>query len=340
MSKSKSRQPSRQASAASKNGSGGTARTAALSKAPAKDAVDDAPESTERDAATSPIVDASNKSTAGRVVADVSASAIKETPASKSSKGVSAKAAPAKAVPNTPALRPVPNTPAGIGGKALSRDAAKYERRVAERQTRYLAERRRRRNRMITAISVVLALVIIIGGIYFVVRQSTATSVKATSHASQGSYQEAIYNSTYPPVDSVYCDQLEQSIEHIHAYVAIYIDGKASPLPAYVGIPQGSSGNATCFYWLHTHDASGIIHIESPSNEVFTFGQFRDEWDQQFVSLGFPPELLLNGWKIWINGKVYNGSLASVPLEAHNIITLAYNSPNVKPVTTYNWGSL
>jgi hypothetical protein len=246
-----------------------------------------------------------------------------------------------KTVPNTPPLKTVPVTPPGINGRPLSRDAAKYERRQAERQSRYLAERRRRRNRLVATISIILALAVIGGGIYYFVHQSVTTSSSTVSqHAAQGSYQEPIYNSTYPPVDSVYCDQLEQSIEHIHAYVAMYIDGKASPLPAYIGIPQDQSGNATCYYWLHTHDSSGIIHIESPSNEVFTFGQFRDEWDQQFQSVGFPPELLLNGWKIWINGKVYNGSLASIPLEAHSIITLAYNSPNVKPVTTYNWGSL
>jgi hypothetical protein len=108
-----------------------------------------------------------------------------------------------------------------------------------------------------------------------------------------------------------------------------------------VGIPQDSSGNVTCYYWLHTHDTTGIIHIESPVDEVFTFGQLRDEWSHQFVSLGFPPELLLtNGWTIWVNGKIYTGSLYSVPLAAHNIITLAYNSPKVKPITTYNWGSL
>ena len=368
MSKSKSRQPSRQVSAASRSGSGGTARTAALGKATAKVAVEDTPESTERDEATATTVDAASKPT-GEIATDEAAKqetsddkttktltskptakiAEDDVSASKTAKAgvatpASGKSTPAKAVaksvPNTPPLRPIPNTPAGIGGKALSRDAAKYERRQAERQSRYLAERRRRRNRIITAISVVLALVIIGGGGYFVFHQYTSSSSTANTHAAQGSYQEQIFNSTYPPVDSVYCDQLEQSIEHIHAYVAIYINGKASPLPASVGIPQSSSGSATCFYWLHTHDTSGVIHIESPSNEVFTFGQFRDEWDQQFVSLGFPPELLLNGWQIWINGKVYNGSLASVPLEAHNIITLAYNSPGVKPVTTYAWNGL
>lgn len=363
MSKSKSRQPSRQLSAGNRSGSNGAA---SLHKATAKVAVEsasedtehaaeqetsiatvaaeDASESTEQEASVAKTAQAvASKATAKGAADEASTGTAKETSAAKSAKAASGKAVPAKvtakAVPNTPALRSAPGTPAGAGGRMQTRDAAKYERRQAERQTRYLAERRRRRNRIVTAISVILIVALVGAGTYWVIRLNTASA--AQTKAGQGTYQEAIFNTNYPPVESVYCDELEQSVEHIHAYVAIYINGTASPLPANVGIPQDSSGNATCFYWLHTHDTTGVVHIESPSTEVFTFGQFRDEWDQQFVSLGFPPELLLTtGWKIWIDGKVYNGSLASIPLEAHSIITMAYNSPNVKPVTTYAWNGL
>lgn len=153
--------------------------------------------------------------------------------------------------------------------------------------------------------------------------------------------QEAISNSTYAPVDRVHCDQLEKMALHIHAHVSLYINGKIRPLPANVGIPRDASGKAICFYWLHTHDASGVIHIESPVKELFTFGRFRDEWYQKFQNLGFPRQLFLNsGWTIWINGQRYPGTLESIPLAAHSLITLAYNSPNVTPDTHYIWGRL
>ncbi|HEX7734638.1 MAG TPA: hypothetical protein VF458_07240 [Ktedonobacteraceae bacterium] len=376
MTKSKSRQSSRQATA--RSGSGGTLRlNASTSKATLKIAVEDAPESTEQDEVTvaadageresdkttlkifadedaeseeeAPEVDTTVKATSDKLSSKVaeaaSTSTVKETSAAKTVRAASttSKTAPAKAgakaVPNTPPLKYVPSTPAGAGGKAQSRDAAKYERRQMERQQRYLAERRRRRNRWLIALSVILLIAVAGGSTWLIVRNYTSGA--ANAKAAQGTFQEPIFNTNYPPVESVYCDNGEQGVEHIHAYVAIYIDGQPSPLPANVGIPQDQSGNATCFYWLHTHDTTGVIHIEAPVKEVFTFGQFRDEWDQQFVSLGFAPELLLNtGWTIWVNGKIYTGSLASVPLDAHNIITLAYNSPKAKPVTTYNWGTL
>lgn len=369
MTKSKSRQPSRQAAA--RSGSSGALRlNASASKATLKIAVEDAPESAEQDDVRDttipedaaegdssslevfgiesseseeeePVAETTVKATSGKLSAKTTeaASTAKTVKAAAATSKASTAKLSAKTVPTTPPLRSVPNTPAGIGGKALSRDAAKYERRQQERQMRYLAERRRRRNRWLIALTVILVLAVAGGSTWLIVRNYVSGS--ANAKAPQGSFQEPIFNTNYPPVDSVYCDQLEGSVEHIHAYLAIYINGQASPLPANVGIPQDQSGNASCFYWLHTHDTSGVVHIEAPVKEVFTFGQFRDEWDQQFVSLGFAPELLLNsGWTIWVNGKIYNGSLSSVPLDAHNIITLAYNSPKVKPVTTYNWGGL
>ena len=42
----------------------------------------------------------------------------------------------------------------------------------------------------------------------------------------------------------------------------------------------------------------------------------------------------------YVDGKPYKGDFHKIPLKAHTLITLAYNSPNVKPDTTYNWNGL
>ena len=227
------------------------------------------------------------------------------------------------------------------GNKPRTKDSLKYERRQMERQQRMLAERRAKRKRTITIFSIILAVVVIGGGLatYIIYNNTHATPPSSTSASA---FQEPIYNSDYQPVDNVYCDQGEGDVMHIHAHLTMYINGAKSLLPALVGIPtDASSGSTVCFYWLHTHDQTGVVHIEAPVNETFELGQFLDVWDHQFQSLGFPSELLLNtGWKIWLDGKVYNGNLASVPLNAHQLVTIAYNSPDVKPDTSYNWGTL
>ena len=51
------------------------------------------------------------------------------------------------------------------------------------------------------------------------------------------------------------------------------IDDHIYPISANIGIiPE------KCIYWLHTHDNSGLIHIESPIKENFTLGQFLHIW--------------------------------------------------------------
>jgi hypothetical protein len=227
-------------------------------------------------------------------------------------------------------------------GKARSKDAARYERRQAERQMRYLAQQRARRTRVL-AWSIGILLVIVIGGsVSFWIYQTRQAANASSAKTAAAPFQESVFDSNYPPVDNVYCDQLEQSVEHIHVYVTMYINGQAQSIPPNVGIAQGQQGgNATCFYWLHTHDSSGVIHIEAPATEPFTLGQFLDEWNQQFQSLGFPSQLLLTtGWKVWVNGKVSTHPFTSVSLDAHTIITIAYNSPNAKPATSYAWNGL
>lgn len=148
---------------------------------------------------------------------------------------------------------------------------------------------------------------------------------------------ETIVNPSYPPVDNIYCDALEQTVYHIHAHLSIYINGTLSPIPQNMGIASDGS----CYYWLHTHDTTGVIHIESPTQKDYTLGNFFDEWSTNFSSLGYPSQLALStGWQVWIDGKPYTGDFRNIPLTAHELITMAYNSPRVKPDTTYAWNGL
>lgn len=144
-------------------------------------------------------------------------------------------------------------------------------------------------------------------------------------------------NAAYPAVDNIKCDSQEQLAYHIHAHISIYINGSASSMPANIGIASDSS----CFYWMHTHDTTGVLHIESPTQKLYTLGNFFDEWSGQFSSLGFPSELnVTTGWQVWVNGKVYSGDFHNVQLNSHALVTMAFNSPGVKPDTTYSWNGL
>lgn len=205
--------------------------------------------------------------------------------------------------------------------KQTARQLTRQERRREEQQRREEERRRAERMKRITIFSIIgLVALAVAGLVYLVIAQSQTPA-----------------NAAYPPVDSISCQSTEQGGTHIHAHVTMYVNGTKTPIPANVGIaPDGS-----CLYWLHTHDDSGVIHIEAPAGVSATFGNFLDIWGQRFQQLGYPSQLSdATGWQVYVNGKPFRGNFRTIPLQSHTLITLAYNSPGVQPDTTYPWNGL
>jgi hypothetical protein len=101
-------------------------------------------------------------------------------------------------------------------------------------------------------------------------------------------------------VDGIKCQTSEQAVLHIHAHLTIFVNGSPRQIPAGVGIPGARPQNTaqglfasggSCFYWLHTHAADGIIHVESPVQRTYTLGDFFGEWGQPLGprQVGPPP---------------------------------------------------
>src|SRR5579859_7081142 len=143
--------------------------------------------------------------------------------------------------------------------------------------------------------------------------------------------------SAYPPINGVNCDA-GQSAYHIHIHLTIYINGKRVTIPQNIGIASDGS----CFYWMHTHTDDGIIHIEAPQKlHNLALDDFMTLWQQGFSNLNFPPQMTQSsGWKIFVNGKPFNGAVTSplfteVTFQPHDAVTLEYGSPNPPPDTFY-----
>ena len=64
--------------------------------------------------------------------------------------------------------------------------------------------------------------------------------------------------------------------EHIHPHLAVSVNGKALTVPAEIGI--NTAAHPTTYAQIHTHDTSGIIHVESPTPQPFYLGQVFEEW--------------------------------------------------------------
>ena len=205
--------------------------------------------------------------------------------------------------------------------KQPARQLTRQEQRREEQRRREEERRRAARTKRITTISIITVGVLAVAVlVYFVIVQGQTPA-----------------NAAYPATDSISCDSTEHADFHIHAHVTMYIDGQKVPVPGNIGIAPDNS----CLYWLHTHDDTGVIHIEAPEGVSVTFGKFLHIWEQRFQQLGYPSQLSgATGWQVYVNGKPFSGDFRTIPLHSHTLITLAYNSPGVQPDTNYNWNGL
>lgn len=215
----------------------------------------------------------------------------------------------------------------------MSKTTTRSQTRQQQRNDRREEQRRQqaahlhvgRNRRIVLGIVSVLALLSIVAAIHFL-----------GPGPQQGS-NIASDNPAYRSIDGIPCQSSERLDYHVHAHLTLYVNGQPFPLPTNLGIASDQS----CFYWLHTHDSSGVIHIEAPSQQSFTLGTFFQEWSARFPQMQYPTELdSTTGWQAYVDGKEYKGDFHTIPLVAHELITLAYNSPGIKPDTSYAWQGL
>jgi hypothetical protein len=140
-------------------------------------------------------------------------------------------------------------------------------------------------------------------------------------------------------IDGIACQASEQVLFHIHAHLTIFVRGVARHVPAGIGIappyqveatPQGAFvGGASCFMWLHTHAADGIIHTESPVQRTYRLGEFFDLWGQPLSRNRVGPAH--GRVTALFNGQVFTGNPREIPLLAHAQIQLEVGRPLLAP---------
>jgi hypothetical protein len=122
-----------------------------------------------------------------------------------------------------------------------------------------------------------------------------------------------------PAIDNIPTATTMPNNYHVHAFLGLYVNGQEIAIPDGVGMvnPFGdfNSDNpctqglnnfecyADLFYYMHTHDASGVIHMEAPSPTCgvasgfatpcnmsqFTLGNFLDIWGISSSPMNFGP---------------------------------------------------
>ena len=215
--------------------------------------------------------------------------------------------------------------------------AAQRRAELAAKQAAMARAERRRRTGWGVGIGV-LVLALVGGLVAFSIHHNNADAAVAT--ASESSSAEVGESNLLAPawisglkgqeIDGVSSNEMEQLAYHIHAHLAIYINGQQKTIPYGIGIEEpwtteadGSSefvDSGAAFYYLHTHDDTGVIHIESPTNTLYTLGQFFAEWNQTLSSDQIGK--YTGAVTTYVNGAKVTGDPSSIKLTAHEVIQL------------------
>ena len=136
------------------------------------------------------------------------------------------------------------------------------------------------------------------------------------------------------------CQSAEKVAFHIHARLTIFVNGQARQVPFGIGIGPPLYGQSlkghgvfvtggSCFMWLHTHAADGIIHMEAPKQTTFTLGQFFAIWGQPLSRTRVGPAK--GAVTAFYNGQVWTGNPAQIPLSSELQVQLDVGKPVVAP---------
>ena len=137
---------------------------------------------------------------------------------------------------------------------------------------------------------------------------------------------------TPSPASNVPCGPSEVFTRHDHAHLTILIRGQIKTVPAFVGI------TATSICWLHTHDTSGIIHVEAGDNRTLTLGDFFAVWRQPLSQTVIDGERAGNGGSVQttVDQQTYAGTPETIVLKNHEDIVLQLGPPFLK-AQPYVW---
>jgi hypothetical protein len=220
-----------------------------------------------------------------------------------------------------------------VSSRLEQKQKLRAEREERERQEREAAARRNRLMQIgvaaaVVAVAAVFAVVALSGG------GSSKGSPGAPSNLVNG-LQESV--GPWPPEYSKLPDRLSAMglpptsdiVYHVHSNLAIYIDGKQQIVPANIGIDQTSRTLAS----LHTHDTSGVVHMEAVQPYPFKLGQFFEVWGVKFTPTQLGAYHTGKGLELqtWVNGKQLKTDPVTYPIKPHDKIIVGFGKPGSFP---------
>ena len=130
---------------------------------------------------------------------------------------------------------------------------------------------------------------------------------------------------------------------HVHAYLMLIVNGTQVAIPPGTGMVNaqppvaGFVNAASCFYHLHTHDSSGIIHVEDPdpnnipvTSSMYPLKTYLDIWGVSADANHFGP--YSGPVRVFTSPQTYNGNNRTVMASTY---AYAGSDPTVIPLYSH-----
>jgi hypothetical protein len=132
---------------------------------------------------------------------------------------------------------------------------------------------------------------------------------------------------------NVDCRHALDSQWHHHVHLSLFVNGTQYAIPRGTGMKNPGQANfiyhADCFYYLHTHDETGIIHIEPPGSGTYSLHQYFGIWGMKLSTTN------VAGYKgavtVFVNGIQENIDPNTIKFSPYEQITLEVGTPVVTP---------
>jgi hypothetical protein len=121
----------------------------------------------------------------------------------------------------------------------------------------------------------------------------------------------------------------EGTVLHIHQHLDVFVHGRRIAVPAGIGIDAAGRFISP----IHTHDASGIVHVESPDVRTFTLGQLFGVWGVRLSRrcLGGYCGRGADRLRVYVGGQPFAGDPRVLPLAPHAEIVVAFGTAKQLP---------
>ncbi len=123
-----------------------------------------------------------------------------------------------------------------------------------------------------------------------------------------------------------------------HTHLSILVNNEPLTIPRYLGASRRPPTH--CFYTIHTHEESGLIHVTPAAPGVFTLGQLFQIWRQPLSNTnvagftGMPVEIFVTDDGVVT--RVDEADWSNIELLDHREITIGIGTP-LEEIPNFTW---